>query len=115
MDDQATDTYQGPAGARLTCRFDTVAHGRHLRYYATAACTGCALKPQCTRSTGGRRMTRWVDEPLLEEMARRVRSQPEVMKRRKELAEHPFGTRKRGWDHGDFLLRGLEKGRTECS
>jgi len=28
----ATDTYQWPAGARLTFRFDTVERGRHIRY-----------------------------------------------------------------------------------
>jgi len=37
------------------------------------------------------------------------------MKRRKERVEHPFGTMKRGWDHGYFLMRGLEKVRTEFS
>jgi transposase len=115
IDDKGTETYQGPAGARLTCRFDTVAHGRHLRYDATPACGGCALKPPCTRSKGGRRITRWVDEHLLEEMAPRVRSRPEVMKRRQELVEHPFATMKRGWEHGYFLMRGLEKVRTEFS
>ena len=113
--DKATDTYQCPAGALLTFRFDTVEHGRHIRYYATPACGGCTLKPQCTRSKGGRRITRWVDEQLLEEMEQRVRSRPEVMKQRKELGEHPFGTMKRGWDHGYFLMRGLEKVRTEFS
>src|SRR5262249_9878760 len=113
--DKATDTYQCPAGARLTFRFDAVEHGRHIRYYATPACGGCALKQQCTRSKGGRRITRWVDEQLVEEMEQRVRSHPEVMKQRKELVEHPFGTMKRGWDHGYFLMRGLEKVRTEFS
>ena len=60
-------------------------------------------------------MTRWVDEQLLEEMEQRVRSRPEVMKRRKALVEHLFGTMKRGWDHGYFLMRGWEKVRTEFS
>jgi transposase len=113
--DKRTDTYQCPAGARLTCRFDTVEHGRHIRYDAPPACGGCALKQPCTRSKGGRRITRWVDEQLLEEMEPRGRSRPEVMKRRKELVEHPLGTMKRGWDHGYFLMRGLEKVRTEFS
>jgi hypothetical protein len=48
-------------------------------------------------------------------MEQRVRSRPEVMKQRHELVEHPFGTMKRGWDHGYFLMRGLEKVRTEFS
>jgi hypothetical protein len=107
---RATDTYQCPAGARLTFRFDPVERGRRIRYYATSACTGCVLQQQCTRNKGGRRITRWVDEQLLEEMEQRVRSRPEVMKRRKTLVEHPFGTMKRGWEAGYFFMRGLEKG-----
>jgi hypothetical protein len=35
--------------------------------------------------------------------------------KKKELVEHPFGTMKRGWDQGYFLMRGLEKVRTEFS
>jgi transposase len=93
--DGTTDTSQCPAGERLTFRFDTVELGRHIRYYATAACKVCTIKQACTRSKEGRRITRWVDEHLLEEMAQRVRRRPEVMKRRKELVEHPFGTMKR--------------------
>jgi transposase len=111
----ATDTYQCPAGALRTFRFDTVAQGRHIRYYATSAGKVCALKQACTRRKEGRRITRGVDEPLLEEMAERGRSRPEVMQRRKELVEHPFGTMKRWWDAGYFFLRGLEKVRTEFS
>jgi transposase len=113
--DGATDTYQCPAGESLTFRFETVEVGRHIRYYATSACKAWALKQACTRSKEGRRITRWVDEHLLEEMAQRVGRRPEVMKRRKTLVEHPFGTMKRGWDAGYFLMRGLEKGRAEFS
>jgi transposase len=113
--DGASDTYQCPAGERLTFRFATVELGRPIRYYATSACTACPLKPQCTRNKGGRRLTRWVDEHLLEEMEQRVRRRPEVMKQRKQLVEHPFGTMKRWWDAGYFLMRGLEKVRTEFS
>jgi transposase len=113
--DGATDTYQCPAGERLTFRFDAVEHGRHIRYYATSACRTCPLKQQCTRNKGGRRLTRWMDEHLLEAMEQRVRSRPEVMKQRKQLVEHPFGTMKRWWDAGYFLMRGLEKVRTEFS
>jgi hypothetical protein len=96
-------------------RFDTVELGRHIRYDATPACGGCIRKQQWTRSKGGRRMTRWVAEQLLEEMDQRVRSRPEVRKRRKEWVEYSFGTMQRWWDHGYFLLRGLEKVRTACS
>ena len=60
-------------------------------------------------------MTRWVDEPLWEAMEQRVRRRPEVMKQRKQWVEHSFGTMKQWGDAGYFLMRGLEKVRTECS
>ena len=54
-----------------------------------------------------------MEEPLWDEMAQRVRRRPEVMKQRKQLVEHPFGTMKRWWDAGYVFMRGLEKVRTE--
>jgi hypothetical protein len=111
--DGATDTSQWPAGERLTFRCDTVEVGRHIRYDAPSACKACASKPACTRSPEGRRMTRWVDEHVLEEREQRVRRRPEVMTQRKALVEHPFGTMKRGWEAGYFFMRGLEKVQAE--
>ena len=58
-------------------------------------------------------MTRWVHEAIMEEMAQRVAAQPEQVNARQSLVEHPFGTMKRGMDHGDFLPRGLAKVRGE--
>jgi transposase len=113
--DQATDTSQGPAGAQLPFRFDAIEQGRHIRYEATPACGGCPRKPQCTRRQGGRRITRGVDEHLLEALEQRVRRRPEVMKQRTQGVAHPFGTMQRWWDAGYVLLRGREKVRTECS
>jgi Transposase DDE domain len=52
----ATDTYQCPAGERLTFRFATIELGWSIRYYATSACRACPLKQQCTRNKGGRRL-----------------------------------------------------------
>ena len=42
-------------------------------------------------------------------MAQRMAAEPEKLKLRKELAEHPFGTLKRPWNQGYWLLRGLSK------
>ena len=38
-----------------------------------------------------------------------------MMKERKKLAEHPFGTIKRAMDQGYFLLKGIRKATTEIS
>ena len=86
-----------------------------MRYDATSACRTCPLKAQCTRHQGGRRLTRWVDEERLEQLEQRVNAHPEIMTQRKELVEHPFGTRKRSWNQGYFLRRGLAKVRAELS
>ena len=111
--DPDTDTYRCPAGQTLTYRFDTVEKGRHIRYYKTSACGQCAIREKCTRNQEGRRITRWIDEHIIEETQQRVEAHPEIMQQRKELVEHPFGTLKHWWDQGHFLMKGLEKVRAE--
>ena len=109
------DAYRCPAGETLTYRSTTVELGRTIKNYRTRACGRCPLRPRCTRNQDGRKLTRWVDEHLLETMAQRLRAQPALFRRRKALAEHPFGTMKRGMDQGYFLLKGLAKVRGEFS
>lgn len=111
----ARDCYECPAGKELGYRYDTVELGRHIRYYSTKECRKCQIRDKCTRNKRGRRITRWVDEAILEEMSRRVRANPEKMKKRKELAEHPFGTMKRAMNSGYFLMRGIKKVGAEMS
>ena len=114
--DPDQDDYGCPAGQTLTYRFTTVEQEREIRYYANpAACRQCPIKAQCTRNKGGRRITRWVDEHLLEAMQARVQAEPEKVGLRKQLAEHPFGTIKHSWNQGYFLMRGLEKVRAEMA
>ena len=113
--ERAQDVYRCPAGATLTYRTTTVELGRTIKHYRTAACGRCALKARCTRNRDGRKLTRWVHEDLLDDMAQRLREQPALFRQRKALAEHPFGTMKRGMDQGYFLLKGLRKVRGEFS
>lgn len=113
--DEANDCYHCPQGEELTFRFETVELNRQIRYYATTKCRGCPLKEQCTRNKSGRRITRWVDEKLLEDMARRVRARPQIMRLRQQLSEPPFGTIKRAMGHSYFLMKGLHKVGAEMS
>lgn len=113
--DRARDLYCCPAGQALTFRTTTVELGRTIKNYRTRACGRCALRPRCTRNRDGRKITRWVDEHLLEDMARRLRRDPTLFAQRKALSEHPYGTMKRGMDQGYFLLKGLRKVRGEFS
>jgi len=92
--DATTDTYGCPTGQTLTFRLATVDRERHIRYYKTSACGQCALKKKCTRNKEGRRITRWVHEEIIEQTQQRVQAHPEIMKQRKQIVEHPFGTLK---------------------
>ena len=113
--DPGHDAYRCPAGETLTARVTTVELGRQITYHRTPACRGCRLKPRCTRHRDGRRLTRWIHEHLQDAMAERRRAHPQHARQRAALAEHPFGTMKRGMDQGYFLLKGLTKVRGEFS
>jgi transposase len=111
--DAARDVYLCPAGKELTHRFNTEEKGRALRYYRARDCRHCALKKQCTRNQANRTITREEDEELMEAMAARVQAQPDKLRRRKALVEHPFGTLKRWFGYTYFVVRGLEMVRAE--
>ena len=48
-------------------------------------------------------------------MAKRVAARPDILDRRREIVEHPFGSIKQWMNQGAFLMRGLEKVRAEFS
>jgi transposase len=108
--DAVGDSYRCPAGATLTCQ--VILDARQRRRYATSACAACPLKPQCTNGTR-RLIYRSFHEDDREAMHQRAMSDPAWMKRRRELAEHPFGTVK--WLMPRFLLRGLRKAKAELA
>ena len=112
--DEQRDEYVCPAKQRLKFRSMLNEEGRLTRYYVTPACRSCPLKTKCTRGKQ-RRITRWVHEDVLDRMRERVRLRPNIMKLRREIVEHPFGTLKRWWDHGYFLMRGLPNVKAEMS
>ncbi len=110
--DAATDSYTCPAGQTLHHYTQEHTQARLVHYYRTNQCGGCPLRPQCTKGKE-RRIARRDDEPVRTEAAERARLRPEVMKLRKGLVEHPFGTIKRFINLGYFQLRGLAKVRGE--
>jgi hypothetical protein len=63
----------------------------------------------CTRDRTGRRIWRWVHEEVIDDMRKRMRSNPEIMDERKKVVEHTFGTLKRAFGAPFLLLKGLRK------
>jgi transposase len=107
--DAERDVHICPAGQVLTYRGIVIQRGRRMRRYRTIACKTCPVRDHCTRSKRGRLIQRWEDEETLEKVRARSRARPDILAKRKCLAEHPFGTVKHAWDQGYFLLRGRPK------
>ncbi len=105
----ARDLYVCPQGEELQRQRLIEKKGKQYKSYKTKACHGCPLRAQCTTSKYGRKILRWVDQEVLDRLQARNRGRPELLKLRKTLAEHPFGTIKGAMNKGSFLLKGLNK------
>ena len=113
--DPQRNRYICPAGKELTYRFTSDERGRATAYYRTNACGSCPLKSQCTRNKGNRTITRLAFEEVQEAMAERVARHPQIMRRRKAIIEHCFGTIKRSLGYDYFLTRGKRNVTTEVN
>lgn len=120
--DAQNDCYWCPAGKRLDPQRETVrqlATGPQTRtdYKAeVSSCSGCPLRDRCLQKTSqSRQVSRYDHESKVDELAARMET-PEAKKiyaRRRYVMERPFAEIKQRYGARQFLLRGLEKVRTE--
>ena len=108
------DVYRCPAGEKLKYYYTNEEKGQKLRRYWTNACRHCALKHRCTTGPQ-RRITRWEHEQVLEAVQKRLDSNPQAMRQRRETVEHPFGTMKARMGATHFLMKRLPKVATEMA
>jgi len=117
--DGESDCYWCPMGKSLPLlRIDTeYRDGRPLkrRIYGCDSCAGCPLRDVCTNGKQNRRVRSNGKNPLREAMARKVHSETgrAIYRQRQSVAESPFGVIKQVMGVRQFLLRGLQKVRTE--
>jgi len=115
--DKEKDEFRCPEGKPLPLLTMTTIESRRAKLYRGECCGECAQREKCTRNAQGRTITisenHWHMEAFRDKM-----NTPYYRKKineRKELCEHPFGTLKRGFGYDHFLLRGVEKVRSEFS
>jgi transposase len=108
------DVYRCPAGEKLRYYYTNEENGQKLRNYWTNACRHCALKSRCTSATP-RRIKRWEHERVLEAAQERLDRNPDAMRTRREVVEHPFGTIKMRMGATHFLMKTLPKVATEMA
>lgn len=107
--DDTADTYCCPQGNMMR-RFRSKRNkrdGRLIYLYRTTSCSSCPIRSACSTSPRGRYIHRWEHESVLDRLKHRLTNQPEIMKRRKEIIEHIFGTIKKIWGFSRLLLRRL--------
>jgi transposase len=103
------DAYICPAGRELKpIRRGRLRDMQKVDYASAEACRDCPLRPRCTNADY-RAVSRLENEDALDRMAARLRQRPDLLARRQEIVEHPFGTIKQWMNQGAFLMRGLEK------
>ena len=112
--DAKANEYICPAGERLTYRYDSEEKGKTLHVYWTTRCSDCPLKADCTTGKE-RRIKRWEKEHILEAAAVELKKQPEAMRRRKEIVEHPYATIKHCMGATHFVMKRLPNVQTEMS
>lgn len=113
--DAQKDIYRCPAGEELIFVGKVKSRtGLIMHRYRTRQCTDCRLRSQCLKpETAFKQQDRWEHEHLVEENAARVAAHPQMMSRRKALAEHPFGTFKHWMGAQHFVTRRKPNVRTE--
>ena len=114
--DRKRDQYTCPAGQILGFRYWLLKSGRKVGVYMTDSCKSCEFfMRECTINRMGRMFYRWEHEDVMVELRERMKSLKgrRLMAMRKEIVEHPFGTMKRAFNQGYFLLKGLRKVRGE--
>ena len=112
--DAGCDAYICPAGQTLK----PFRHGRlrdlkKIDYGNPKACRDCPLRARCTN--GVRSVSRIENEDALDRMAQRLAARPDILDRRREIVEHPFGSIKQWMNQGAFLMRGVDNVRAEFS
>src|ERR687883_1041105 len=113
--DPASDSYVCPACQRLYPYSSSLLRGlKKVNYVNKLACDDCTIRAQCTRGQF-RTVSRLENEVVLDRMQARLAQRPEILDRRRETVEHPFGSIKQWMNQGAFLMRGLEKVRAEFS
>jgi transposase len=117
--DGESDSYRCPAAERLVRTKTPRKNGDRLesRYVSRkAVCDACPLRLRCvTDKQPTREILRWQHEEVIERHRARMQNAADMMRRRKALAEHPFGTLKCRAGYRHFLVRGFNKVRGEWS
>jgi transposase len=117
--DESADCYWCPMGRSLPLKYLTQDRRRNQTYerrvYVCSSCADCPLRSECTSAKQNRWIRRRGRQPCREAMAAKVHSEAGrvIYAQRRSVAESPFGIIKAVMGIRQFLLRGVDRVRTE--
>ena len=112
--DAKQNEYRCPAGEGLPYKRTRQQDGRTLHVYRTFKCPECPLKAKCTPADD-RRIERYEHQDVLDAAQAQLACDPDAMRQRKKIVEHPYGTIKHWMGSTHFLMRRLPNVQAEMS
>jgi transposase len=111
------DEYECSEGKTLSYQGNKIHRKKSIKVYLCKECGTCGKKELCTKSKVGRRVHRYEQQDWLDEYKERMLGMKAklMMKARKVIVEHPFGTIKYWMGKIPLLLRGKHKVQTEIN
>lgn len=109
--DEESDSHRCPEGRALLyeCTYKRKRDGRVMRMYRGIDCSECSVRGSCTTSPKGRQLSRWEHQDVIDRLKERLQTKPDIIRRRKAIIEHVYGTIKDTWGYRQLLLRGVKK------
>lgn len=113
------DLVHCPAGKILIrkSKKGSIANGVRKIRYRCMDCKECKKRHLCTTSSRGRAIEISENYKIMKEFQDKVKSKigKKIIRKRKELAEHPFGTIKRHFGFRHFMQKNIENVKAEFS
>jgi len=109
------DSYTCPLGYHLKFKWNGKKQEKNYKRYTCNDFNICGKKDKCTSAKGGRSVTRFEEEEIVEKVSQNTLQKNHLYRKRGSIVEHPFGTIKRQLGYTYFLTRGLESVNTEAS
>jgi transposase len=110
--DKITDTYTCPQGKTLNLiAKDLEMAGSFYNKYHCRDCAVCPIRTKCTTSKSGRTIKRNVSQELIDLYKKKLKTDKakNIIRKRKAIVEHPFGTIKALMGKFELVLRGKQK------
>ena len=113
--DKANNKYICPMQKSLTFKAKYKRYGSEIWLYECRECQRCEKKDKCTKSQGNRQIYRSEHDDIVDNVLERTKANKEILRKRKSIVEHVFGTIKHCLGLRQFLLKGIKKVNAEMS